>query len=54
MKLKDAMICINCEEIHTGWTCPKCAKGPSYHLDFWIKSGDIESAKRFYKKPRKE
>ena len=31
-----ALICLSCNEVHEGWECPKCAKGPSYHITTWI------------------
>ena len=37
MKLTEARLCMSCEEIHTGWKCPKCGQGPSYFVDQWLK-----------------
>ena len=36
MKIKEARLCVNCDEIHKGYTCPKCGVGPSYWIALWI------------------
>ena len=37
IELKDARLCMNCNLIHTGWTCPKCGEsGTSYWLQPWL------------------
>ena len=37
MKLKDARLCLDCEEVYEGAQCPKCASGWNVYLRRWVK-----------------
>ena len=38
MKLQDAKLCLNCEEIYVGPVCPKCATPHCVFVTNWIQS----------------
>jgi len=38
MKLQNAKLCLNCEEIYVGPVCPKCATPHYVYVTNWIQS----------------
>ena len=36
MKLKEARICIDCDEVFEGWACPKCGSEQVVYLNAWL------------------
>ena len=40
MNLRDARLCLDCEELHTEERCPVCASEASCFLIRWIPSND--------------
>lgn len=37
MDLKDARLCLDCENIHDGATCPRCASRTTVPIATWIR-----------------
>lgn len=54
LRLRDAMVCLNCEAIHRGYTCPRCGKGPSYHVSNWIKPIEADHLRDNYQRAQGE
>ena len=50
MKLSEARICINCDEIHQGEKCPRCGLGPSYWMITWFNPIHTAHLKDNYRK----
>jgi len=36
MKIQQAKLCLDCDELYTGDGCPKCASRIYIHIDNWI------------------
>ena len=37
MKVNNAMVCLDCDEVHDHAICPKCLSGSSVALRRWLK-----------------
>jgi hypothetical protein len=46
MQLRDARLCLDCEELHTEGSCPVCASEAFVFVTRWIPVEDKESRKR--------
>lgn len=37
IELKKARLCVNCNLLHEGWTCPRCGEnGFGYFIEPWL------------------